>query len=113
MASLEVQEKYMVHATAKEYLRADEVVELLMECCREMDATEFSEEELKLGKLIADKILDMDWCRVNTQSYDELVHHNEEWIEVRSLSLRLINLFGYTLDDFHEDEDGFVVPPQG
>ena len=106
MASLEHQDKYLVHATAKSYEDPSEMVELLCdECWRALDEKfefcflPYEREILKeLAELIYKYFKDQSLLEGDT--YDYLVYQNKSWIEVRELSLKTLHIFGYDLGDF-------------
>ncbi|WP_298955712.1 phytanoyl-CoA dioxygenase [uncultured Campylobacter sp.] len=110
MASLEHQDKYLVHATAKSYEDPSEMAELLCdECWRALDEKfefcflPYEREILKeLAELIYKYFKDGSLLK-GEEDGDYLVYQNKSWIEVRELALKTIQIFGYELDDFDYD----------
>lgn len=109
MASLEYQDKYLVHATDKDCENPKEMVYFLYDSCANTLLEEFefcflpyerdALRELKsliLKNFKDDRLLYVD-------DYEYLVYHNKSWIEVRELALKIIQIFGYDLDDFSYD----------
>ncbi len=109
MASLEYQDKYIVHPTIYEYESPSEMAELLCdECWRALDEKfefcflPYEREILKeLAELIYKYFKDQSLLEGDT--YDYLVYHNKSWIEVRELALKTLYTFGYDLEDFDYD----------
>ena len=109
MASLEYQDKYIVHPTIYEYESPSEMAELLCdECWRALDEKfefcflPYEREILKeLAELIYKYFKDQSLLEGDT--YDYLAYHNKSWIEVRELALKTLYTFGYDLEDFDYD----------
>ncbi len=106
MASLEYQDKYLVHATAKYYEDPSEMADILYTECKNALLEQFRfcflpyEREIlkELAGLIYKYFKDQSLLEGDT--YDYLVYHNKSWIEVRELALKTLHIFGYDLDDF-------------
>ena len=109
MASLEYQDKYLVHATAKYYEDPSKMADILYTECKNALLEQFEfcflpyEREIlkELAELIYKYFKDQSLLEGDT--YDYLVYHNKSWIEVRELTLKTIHIFGYDLDDFDYD----------
>ena len=106
MASLEYQDKYIIHPTDA-YEDPSEMAELLCdECWRALDEKfefcflPYEREILKeLAELIYKYFRDGSLLKREEDGY-YLVYHNKSWIEVRELALKTIHIFGYDLDVF-------------
>jgi len=106
MASLEYQDKYLVHATAKYYEDPSEMADILYTECKNALLEQFRfcflpyEREIlkELAGLIYKYFKDQSLLEGDT--YDYLVYQNKSWIEVRELSLKTLHIFGYDLGDF-------------
>ncbi|WP_298097535.1 phytanoyl-CoA dioxygenase [uncultured Campylobacter sp.] len=106
MASLEYQDKYLVHATAKYYEDPSEMADILYTECKNALLEQFEfcflpyEREIlkELAELIYKYFKDQSLLEGDT--YDYLVYQNKSWIEVRELALKTLHIFGYDLDDF-------------
>ena len=110
MASLEYQDKYIIHPTIEAYEDPSEMAELLCTECENALLEQFkfcflSYERDALRELmeLMDKYLKDDSLLEGIGEY--LVYHNKSWIEVRELALKTIHIFGYELDDFDYDPD--------
>ena len=109
MASLEYQDKYLVHATAEYYEDPSEMAELLCdECWRALDEKfefcflPYEREILKeLAELIYKYFKDQSLLEGDT--YEYLVYQNKSWIEVRELALKTLHIFGYKPYNFNYD----------
>ena len=109
MASLEYQDKYLVHATAEYYEDPSEMADILYTECKNALLEQFEfcflpyEREIlkELAELIYKYFKDQSLLEGDT--YDYLVYHNKSWIEVRELALKTLHIFGYDLDDFDYD----------
>ena len=105
-ASLEYQDKYLVHATAKYYEDPSEMADLLYTECENALLEQFKfcflpyEREIlkELAELIYKYFKDQSLLEGDT--YDYLVYQNKSWIEVRELALKTLHIFGYDLGDF-------------
>ena len=106
MASLEYQDKYLVHATAKYYEDPSEMADILYTECKNALLEQFEfcflpyEREIlkELAELIYKYFKDQSLLEGDT--YDYLVYQNKSWIEVRELALKTLHIFGYDLGDF-------------
>ena len=109
MASLEHQDKYLVHATAKSYEDPSEMAELLCdECWRALDEKFefcFLPYEREILKELAELIYKYfkDQSLLGGDTYEYLVYHNKSWIEVRELALKTLHIFGYKPYNFDYD----------
>jgi len=109
MASLEYQDKYLVHATAKYYEDPSEMADILYTECKNALLEQFKfcflpyEREIlkELAELIYKYFKDQSLLEGDT--YDYLVYQNKSWVEVRELALKTLHIFGYDLDDFDYD----------
>jgi len=106
MASLEYQDKYIVHPTKDYYVLADEIVDWLYDECKNALLEQFRfcflpYERDALRELIEliDKYTE-DNSILKRDTYEYLVYHNKSWIEVRELALNTLHIFGYDLGDF-------------
>ena len=106
MASLEYQDKYLVHATAKYYEDPSEMADILYTECKNALLEQFEfcflpyEREIlkELAELIYKYFKDQSLLEGDT--YEYLVYQNKSWIEVRELALKALHIFGYDLDNF-------------
>ena len=106
MASLEYQDKYIIHPTIDEYEDPSEMAEVLCNQCERALSDKFRfcflpyEREIlkELAELIYKYFKDQSLLEGDT--YDYLVYQNKSWIEVRELALKTLHIFGYDLDDF-------------
>ena len=109
MASLEYQDKYIIHPTIDEYEDPSEMAEVLCNQCERALSDKFRfcflpyEREIlkELAELIYKYFKDQSLLEGDT--YDYLVYQNKSWIEVRELALKTIQIFGYELGDFDYD----------
>ena len=109
MASLEYQDKYLVHTTDEDCENPKEMVYFLCDSCANALLEEFEFYFLsyerdalrELKSLILKNFKDDKSLYVD--DYEYLVYHNKSWIEVRELALKTIKIFGYDLDDFNYD----------
>ena len=109
MASLEYQDKYIVHPTAKYYESPSEMADILYTECKNALLEQFKfcflpyEREIlkELAELIYKYFKDQSLLEGDT--YDYLVYQNKSWIEVRELALKTLHIFGYDLEDFDYD----------
>lgn len=109
MASLEYQDKYLVHATAKYYEDPSEMADILYTECKNALLEQFEfcflpyEREIlkELAELICKYFKDQSLLEGDT--YDYLVYHNKSWIEVRELALKTLHIFGYKPYNFNYD----------
>ncbi|WP_295153059.1 phytanoyl-CoA dioxygenase [Campylobacter sp.] len=105
MASLEHQDKYIVHPTAKHYESPSEMAELLYTECKNALLEQFKFCFLPYERDALRELLELIDRYFKDQSLLEgigeyLVYHNKSWIEVRELSLKTLHIFGYDLGDF-------------
>jgi len=106
MASLEYQDKYIIHPTIEAYEDPSEMAELLCTECENALLEQFKfcflpyEREIlkELAELIYKYFKDQSLLEGDT--YDYLVYQNKSWIEVRELALKTLHIFGYDLGDF-------------
>lgn len=103
MASIKLQEKYILNGTKDEYILPIDMITDLENCCKDMPQDEFSEQELQLGQEIIRKIKDLNWNEINNNSRQYLIYDNPAWVELRNTTLCLLHLLGYSLDDFDDD----------
>ena len=109
MASLEYQDKYLVHATDEDCENPKEMVYFLCDSCANALLEEFEfcflpyerDALRELRSLILKNFKDDRSLYVD--DYEYLVYHDKSWIEVRELALKTIHIFGYDLDDFNYD----------
>ena len=106
MASLEHQDKYIVHPTAKHYESPSEMAELLYTECKNALLEQFKFCFLPYERDALRELLELidryfkDQSLLEGDTYDYLVYQNKSWIEVRELALKTLHIFGYDLDDF-------------
>ena len=106
MASLEHQDKYIVHPTAKHYESPSEMAELLYTECKNALLEQFKFCLLPYERDALRELLELidryfkDQSLLEGDTYDYLVYQNKSWIEVRELALKTLHIFGYDLDDF-------------
>ena len=105
MASLEHQDKYIVHPTAKHYESPSEMAELLYTECENALLERFKFCFLPYERDALRELLELIDRYFKDQSLLEgigeyLVYHNKSWIEVRELALKTLHIFGYDLGDF-------------
>ena len=105
MASLEHQDKYIVHPTAKHYESPSEMAELLYTECKNALLEQFEFCFLPYERDALRELMELIDRYFKDQSLLEgigeyLVYHNKSWIEVRELSLKTLHIFGYDLGDF-------------
>ena len=105
MASLEHQDKYIVHPTAKHYESPLEMAELLYTECKNALLEQFEFCFLPYERDALRELMELIDRYFKDQSLLEgigeyLVYHNKSWIEVRELALKTLHIFGYDLGDF-------------
>ena len=105
MASLEHQDKYIVHPTAKHYESPSEMAELLCTECANALLEQFKFCFLPYERDALRELMELIYKYFKDQSLLEgigeyLVYHNKSWIEVRELALKTLHIFGYDLGDF-------------
>jgi len=106
MASLEHQDKYLVHATAKSYEDPVEMIDLLYDNCKNALLEQFEfcflpyeRDALRELMELIDKYTE-DNSILKRDTYEYLVYQNKSWIEVRELALKTLHIFRYDLGDF-------------
>ena len=105
MASLEHQDKYIVHPTAKHYESPSEIAELLYTECKNALLEQFEFCFLPYERDALRELTELIDRYFKDQSLLEgigeyLVYQNKSWIEVRELALKTLHIFGYDLGDF-------------
>ena len=105
MASLEHQDKYIVHPTAKHYESPSEMAELLHTECKNALLEQFEFCFLPYERDALRELMELIDRYFKDQSLLEgigeyLVYQNKSWIEVRELALKTLHIFGYDLGDF-------------
>ena len=105
MASLEYQDKYLVHATAKYYEDPSEMADLLYTECENALLERFKFCFLPYERDALRELLELIDRYFKDQSLLEgvceyLIYHNKSWVEVRELALKTLYTFGYDLGDF-------------
>ena len=108
MASLEHQDKYIVHPTAKHYESPSEIAELLYTECKNALLEQFEFCFLPYERDALRDLMELIDRYFKDQSLLEgvceyLVYHNKSWVEVRELALKTLYTFGYDLEDFDYD----------
>ena len=108
MASLEYQDKYIVHPTIDEYEDPSEMAEFLYTGCKNALLEQFKFCFLPYERDALRELMELIDRYFKDQSLLEgtgeyLVYHNKSWIEVRELALNTLHIFGYDLDDFNYD----------
>ncbi|WP_299190321.1 phytanoyl-CoA dioxygenase [uncultured Campylobacter sp.] len=105
MASLEYQDKYIIHPTIDAYEDPSEMAELLCTECENALSEQFKFCFLPYERDALRELLELIDRYFKDQSLLEgigeyLVYHNKSWIEVRELALKTLHIFGYDLGDF-------------
>ena len=108
MASLEYQDKYIVHPTIDEYEDPSEMAEFLYTGCKNALLEQFKFCFLPYERDALRELMELIDRYFKDQSLleglgDYLVYQNKSWIEVRELALKTLHIFGYDLDDFDYD----------
>ena len=110
VASLEYQDKYIVHPTKDYYILADEIIDWLYDFCKNALLEQFKfcflpyeRDALRELKELIDKYTEDDSILKGEEDGYYLVYQNKSWIEVRELSLKTLHIFGYDLEDFDYD----------
>ena len=108
MASLEYQDKYLVHATAKYYEDPSEMADILYTECKNALLERFKFCFLPYERDALRELLELIDRYFKDQSLLEgvceyLIYHNKSWVEVRELALKTLYTFGYDLEDFDYD----------
>ena len=106
VASLEYQDKYIVHPTIDEYEDPSEMAEFLYTGCKNALLEQFEfcflpyeRDALRELMELIDKYTEDDSI-LKRDTYEYLVYQNKSWIEVRELALNTLHIFGYDLGDF-------------
>ena len=106
MASLEYQDKYLVHATAKYYEDPSEMADILYTECKNALLEQFEFCFLPYERDALRELMELidryfkDQSLLEGDTYDYLVYQNKSWIEVRELALKTLHIFGYDLGNF-------------
>ena len=108
MASLEYQDKYLVHATAKYYEDPSEMADILYTECKNALLEQFEFCFLPYERDALRELMELIDRYFKDQSLLEgvceyLIYHNKSWVEVRELALKTLYTFGYDLEDFDYD----------
>ena len=110
MASLEYQDKYIVHPIINKYEDPSEMAELLYTECKSALLEQFKFCFLPYEREILRELVDLIYKYFRDGSLlkgeeegDYLVYQNKSWIEVRELALKTLYTFGYDLEDFDYD----------
>ena len=108
MASLEYQDKYIVHPTIDEYEDPSEMAEFLYTGCKNALLEQFEFCFLPYERDALRELMELIDRYFKDQSLLEgvceyLVYHNKSWVEVRELALKTLYTFGYDLEDFDYD----------
>ena len=110
MASLEYQDKYIVHPTKDYYVLADEIVDWLYDECKNALLEQFrfcflpyERDALRELKELIDKYTEDDSILKGEEDGYYLVYQNKSWIEVRELALKTLHMFGYKPYSFNYD----------
>ena len=110
MASLEYQDKYIVHPTKDYYVLADEIVDWLYDECKNALLEQFrfcflpyERDALRELKELIDKYTEDDSILKGEEDGYYLVYQNKSWIEVRELALKTLHIFGYKPYSFNYD----------
>ena len=105
MASLEYQDKYIIHPTIDAYEDPSEMAELLCTECENALLERFKFCFLPYERDALRELLELIDRYFKDQSLLEgigeyLVYQNKSWIEVRELALKTLHIFGYDLGGF-------------
>ena len=110
MASLEYQDKYIVHPTAKYYESPSEMADLLYTECENALLERFKfcflpyeRDALRELLELIDKYTEDDSILKGEEDGYYLVYQNKSWIEVRELALKTLHIFGYEPYNFNYD----------
>ena len=110
MASLEHQDKYLVHATAKSYEDPVEMIDLLYDNCKNALLEQFEfcflpyeRDALRELKELIDKYTEDDSILKGEEDGYYLVYQNKSWIGIRELALKTLHIFGYEPYNFNYD----------
>ncbi len=110
MASLEYQDKYIVHPTKDYYVLADEIVDWLYDECKNALLEQFrfcflpyERDALRELMELIDKYTEDDSILKGEEDGYYLVYQNKSWIEIRELALKTLHIFGYEPYNFNYD----------
>ena len=108
MASLEYQDKYIVHPTKDYYILADEIIDWLYDECKNALLEQFKFCFLPYERDALRELMELIDRYFKDQSLleglgDYLVYQNKSWIEVRELALKTLHIFGYKPYSFNYD----------
>ena len=109
MASLEYQDKYIVHPTKDYYVLADEIVDWLCDECKNALLEQFKFCFLPYERDALRELMELidryfkDQSLLEGDTYEYLVYHNKSWVEVRELALKTLHIFGYKPYNFDYD----------
>ena len=110
MASLEYQDKYIIHPTIDEYEDPSEMAEVLCNQCERALSDKFrfcflpyERDALRELKELIDKYTEDDSILKGEEDGYYLVYQNKSWIEIRELALKTLHIFGYKPDNFNYD----------
>ena len=108
MASLEYQDKYIVHPTIDEYEDPSEMAEFLYTGCKNALLEQFEFCFLPYERDALRELMELIDRYFKDQSLleglgDYLVYQNKSWIEIRELALKTLHIFGYKPYNFNYD----------
>ena len=109
MASLEYQDKYIVHPTIDEYEDPSEMAEFLYTGCKNALLEQFKFCFLPYERDALRELMELidryfkDQSLLEGDTYEYLVYHNKSWVEVRELALKTLHIFGYKPYNFDYD----------
>jgi len=110
VASLEYQDKYIVHPTKDYYILADEIIDWLYDFCKNALLEQFKfcflpyeRDALRELKELIDKYTEDDSILKGEEDGYYLVYQNKSWIEIRELALKTLHIFGYEPYNFNYD----------
>ena len=108
MASLEYQDKYIIHPTIDEYEDPSEMAEFLYTGCKNALLEQFKFCFLPYERDALRELMELIDRYFKDQSLleglgDYLVYQNKSWIEVRELALKTLHIFGYKPYSFNYD----------
>ena len=108
MASLEYQDKYLIHITNECYEDPAEMIDWLYDFCKNALLEQFEFCFLPYERDALRELLELIDRYFKDQSLLEgvceyLVYHNKSWIEVRELALKTLHIFGYKPYSFNYD----------
>ena len=110
VASLEYQDKYIVHPIKDYYILADEIIDWLYDFCKNALLEQFKfcflpyeRDALRELKELIDKYTEDDSILKGEEDGYYLVYQNKSWIEIRELALKTLHIFGYEPYNFNYD----------